>query len=303
MITSLFSCGNIRNPRNETDDGHSINIAVPNDDIDSQYNHVNDAWLSPSTKGLAMSTVFAAAYFIRPIHMALPVLSILYGNVPIRLGAYVAVAIIVTSFFVKPKPMPNLVLKLWSPILDYFQFDEIIENSPIHIQESISDGKQYIFACQPHGIVPFCSVGWGVRQAALYGNNKKSSKTIPTAVASLVLFMPILKHVMGMFGCVTATTMRQQLKDKEVMCVRLYVGSTTEIFYSNKDTETLHLSKRKNFIKVALMMGVDVIPGTVRCYSCFNTVCSVFNARVWYVVHGLIICLLICFRFVSHLHT
>jgi hypothetical protein len=241
MISSYFS----RKQQETTPYTENVNIVIDDED---------DDFISPSTRGLIVSTLFAAAYFIRPIHMALPIVMIVYGNLLVRLFAYLLLLIIVISFLTPPKSMPILVTHLLSPMLEYFQYDEIIENSPIHIHESIVDGKQYIFACQPHGIIPYCSVAWSIRQAI----NRR--KIVPTAVASLVLHTPLLKHVMGMFGCVTAATMRKQLHTKEVPCVRLYVGSTTEIFYCDEETETLHLTKRKKFIKIALQMGVDVIP-------------------------------------------
>jgi hypothetical protein len=252
MISSYFA----RKQQATTPYTENVNIVVGDGDVDR---------ISASTKGLMVSTIFAAAYFIRPIHMALPVLMIVYGNLLVRLFAHFLLLIIVVSSFTPPRPLPIVVDRLLSPMLEYFQYDEIIENSPIHIQESIVDGKQYIFACQPHGIIPYCSIAWSIRQA------RNQRKIVPTAVASLVLYTPLLKHVMGMFGCVTAATMRKQLQTKEVPCVRLYVGSTTEIFYCDDETETLHLTKRKKFIKIALQMGVDVIPvymfGNTAVYS------------------------------------
>jgi hypothetical protein len=211
--------------------------------------------MHPSTKALLVSTLFTAAFFIRPIHMAIPILMIVYGNLPVRLLAYFIALIFFISFVTPPRPAPSLVNRLLSPILEYFQYDEISENSPIHIQESIKDGKQYIFACQPHGIVPFCSIAWSIRHA-----QHERQKNIPTAVASLVLWTPILKHVMGIFGCVTTAQMKASLKQKEAGSVRLFVGSTTEIFHCNDYVEVLQLTKRKKFIQVALQMGVDIIP-------------------------------------------
>jgi hypothetical protein len=213
--------------------------------------------MNPSTKGMLLSTLFTFATSIRPIHTAIPILMIVYGGnyfFPIQLLGYMIAFVFFVSFVVPPKAAPFLVSGLLSPMLEYFQYDEIVENSPIHIQESINDGKQYIFACQPHGIVPFCSIAWSIRQA------QQQRKVTPTAVAWMVLSTPILKHIMGVFGCVTTPQMRKKLREKETSSVRLYVGSTAEIFYCNEHIEVLELTKRKKFIQLALQMGVDVIP-------------------------------------------
>lgn len=210
--------------------------------------------LKPSTKGMLVSTLFALATFVRPIHILVPFLMILYGGFIFSLKGYLIALVFLLSFFIPPKPAPYLVSGLLSPILDYFQYDEIVENSPIHIQESINDGCQYIYACQPHGIVPFCSIAWSIRQA------QQNRKISPTAVAWMVLATPILKHVMGIFGCVTTRQMINELKRKETSSVRLYVGSTAEIFYCTENIEVLELTKRKQFIHLALQMGIDVIP-------------------------------------------
>jgi hypothetical protein len=42
--------------------------------------------------------------------------------------------------------------------------------------------------------------------------------------------------------------------------VRLHVGGTTEVFECNEHLEVLHLTKHKGFIKLALQLGVDLVP-------------------------------------------
>ena len=210
--------------------------------------------MAPSMGGLIVSTLLTLATFVRPIHLFIPVILIVYGNLPIRLLGYGITLIFFISFIVPAKASPFLVRFLLSPVLEYFDYDEIVENTPINIQESIKDGRQYILACQPHGIVSFCGIASSIRQA------QQERQITPTAVASMVLWTPILKHVMGIYGCKTTTQIRQNLKENETSCVRLYVGSTAEIFFCSGQTEVLELTKRKKFIQVALQMGVDVIP-------------------------------------------
>ena len=109
---------------------------------------------------------------------------------------------------------------------------------------------------------------------------------VPTAAASVVLKMPILKHVMGIFNLVDASAgniariLRQKHRHKKCetkdddngstaaatttptagSCVLIYIGGIAELFKSCRTEERLYLQKRKGFIKLALREGVDVVP-------------------------------------------
>jgi hypothetical protein len=56
--------------------------------------------------------------------------------------------------------------------------------------------------------------------------------------------------------------------------VRLHVGGTTEVFECNEHLEVLHLTKHKGFIKLALQLGVDLVPvymfGNTSVFSLWN---------------------------------
>lgn len=87
--------------------------------------------------------------------------------------------------------------------------------------------------------------------------------TMPTAVADAVLLTPIVKHVLGIFGIISASksSMKRALKKSGPEgCVVLYVGGMAELFLSCENNEKLYLLKRKGFIKLALQEGVDVVP-------------------------------------------
>ena len=322
--------------------------------------------------GMILSTLFAWLYYIRPIHsLGIPFL-LMYYSFPTKI---IAQTILVTLIVIILIPVQQeksvwsvtVVGTVLSPILSYFDYDEIVENSPVHIRESIvSNKKRYIFACQPHGIVPFCSIAHSIRQAQIISLEEESKDRIrqkrkrsmkrkkqkaaeegdnitvdaalqglgmashgidvdelnrktkwkykltdphqlqddpynvnknggsedfdgdededghggdhanytvplyPTAVASQVLWTPVLNHVMGLFQCVAAnkSTLKHAL---QFTCVQLYVGGTSELFETTADTEVLHLSKKKGFIKCALQWGVDVVPvylfGNTRVYN------------------------------------
>lgn len=86
---------------------------------------------------------------------------------------------------------------------------------------------------------------------------------LPTAVADAILYTPILKHVLGIFGIISASkrSIQETLRQPGAAgCVVLYVGGMAELFLSCEHKERLYLKNRKGFIKLALQEGVDIIP-------------------------------------------
>jgi 2-acylglycerol O-acyltransferase 2 len=142
-------------------------------------------------------------------------------------------------------------------MLDYFEYEQIIECSPVDVRRNILNGITYLIPAQPHGVLSFCGICSAV----------SSPEFIPlfkSAVASAVLSIPIIKHVMGLFGLCDASkaTLRKELKSSSVV---LYVGGIAELFLSSPTEERLFLYHRKGFIKLALTEGVDVVP--IYCFG------------------------------------
>ncbi len=167
--------------------------------------------------------------------------------------------------------MPGLVGML-TPILDYFQFEQIIE-SENDLRKNLDQGKNYIFATQPHGVLSLCAMC-----SSIYSDPKY--RKINTAVASSLFSFPILKNVVGIFTLVdaSAASLRKVLKRPGIEgTVVIYIGGIAELFKSSRDEERLHLSSRKGFIKLALREGVDIVP----VYLFGNTsILSVVRIRV-----------------------
>ena len=133
-----------------------------------------------SFQGMITSACFTAAYFARPIHMFIPFIC-LYYHFPTPILSIVFMFLVVLLVVIPPKPSNLVVATLLSPILDHFQYDEIVENNPVHIKESMKgEGKRYIFASQPHGLVPFCGIAHQIKHARLH----MDEPLIKTAVAS-----------------------------------------------------------------------------------------------------------------------
>jgi 1-acyl-sn-glycerol-3-phosphate acyltransferase len=157
------------------------------------------------------------------------------------------------------KPIPSKwLLRHMTPVLDYFDYEQIIETSPIDCRKDmLENGKNFIIAVQPHGVIPFVSIC-----AAVYAPPEFQCD-LQTAVASVLLHTPILKHVMGIFGLIDASkhNLKRVLKKPGVAgSLVIYVGGIAELFMSCPEEERLFLSQRKGFIKLALTEGVDIVP-------------------------------------------
>lgn len=204
--------------------------------------------------GMLVASVFSLTYVITPLYI-IAALSSLIFQFPSRTFAYCFAAPLFVSVLVKPIPCPALIAML-SPMLDFFEYEQIVESSPVDVVKAMLEGKKYIIACQPHGVISYCAIC-----SSIYFPEFRCK--VKLAMASAVLHTPILKHVIGIFGVIDASkaSIKAQLSTQGVEgSVILYVGGIAELFMSCRKEERLFLSERKGFIKLALTEGVDVIP-------------------------------------------
>jgi hypothetical protein len=203
--------------------------------------------------GMLCASIFTMSYILVPPYILSAIVMLLLGYPNTNAAFFYSLPLII-SIFTSPRSMPHVV-GLLSPMLDYFEFDQIIEAED-SLRKNTDEGKNYIFACQPHGVLSLCGMCSSVKSEVKY-------RKINTAVASSLLSFPILKNVMGIFQLVDASSsnLRKILKRPGIEgSVVIYVGGIAELFKSSRDEERLHLSQRKGFIKLALREGVDIIP-------------------------------------------
>jgi hypothetical protein len=228
--------------------------------VEAKSKQNNSSTKEPSSSfrwflGLLIASVFSSSYFLVPFYFLTALVAVLV-KAPY---AWYYAAPILLSAVIPPIPCPWLV-KLMTPLLNYFDYEEIHERHPIDVQtEMIQHNKNYLCVCQPHGALTYVGIVSGVTcQDALRGPGK-----LPTAVADALLITPILKHVLGIFGLISASKpsmMRTMKKKGAEGTIVLYVGGVAELFLSDETKERLYLNKRKGFVKLALQEGVDVVP-------------------------------------------
>jgi Diacylglycerol acyltransferase len=222
--------------------------------------------------GLAVSSVFTLAYIIAPSLILVSVVAVLF-QWPSLPWALVIASPVLISILLPPVPSPMIIRRL-SPMLDYFDYEQIVESKPVDVRANMRNGTgTYIFATQPHGVVSLCGIC-----SAVTADKDFQGRLIPTGVAEAVLSTPILKQVMGIFSLISASKdslVRNFKKGGVEGSVVLYVGGIAELFVSSAKEETLYLSKRRGFIKLALQSGVDVVPiylfGNTTCLTVLKT--------------------------------
>jgi 2-acylglycerol O-acyltransferase 2 len=229
---------------------------------------------------MALASVFSLSYFVGPFYIpsALAALALRH---PSPLASYLYAAPLLLSAVLPPVPAPRLVRRLLRPMLSYFDYEEVVESSPVDVRRQIRDGRNYLLVFQPHGVVSYggiCSFvslptdlereegGGGGQQSASSSSSpaRRRGMQFPTAVADALLYTPVLKHILGVFGLISASkkSLVRALTENRGPegCVVLYVGGMAELFLSCDKQERLYLRRRKGFIKLALEAGVDVVP-------------------------------------------
>eukprot|EP00804_Cyclotella_cryptica_P019344 CCRYP_006185-RA/>CCRYP_006185-RA protein AED:0.04 eAED:0.04 QI:182/1/1/1/1/1/2/459/327 len=203
-------------------------------------------WLT----GLAVASIFSIAYLLIPVYLLSAILSLVL-RYPSTQGSLIYSLPLLLSIFIPPK-YSRLALRMLRPMLDYFDFEAIHTNED-NIRTQIAQGKSFLFAAQPHGVLSYT----GMCSAVC---NPNDCVSVPTAAASVVLRTPLLKNLMGIFNLVDASAQNIRRIVKRRGSVLIYIGGIAELFKSCREEERLYLTNRKGFIKLALTEGVDVVP-------------------------------------------
>ena len=212
--------------------------------------------------GMAVASVFSLVYLVAPTYVLTALLSLLF-QYPTRHAALLYAAPMLISAAIPSFGAPWMA-PLLRPMLRYFDYHEEFEYTDDELRRDAANGKRYIIAVQPHGVISYVGLCSWVKAPTDF-------RRINTAAARVVLAFPILKHVMGIFGLTDASAgnIRRVLTRNPGVegSVVLYCGGIAELFKSCLEEERLYLSNRKGFIKIALREGADILP----CYMFGNT--------------------------------
>jgi hypothetical protein len=106
--------------------------------------------------GMAMASTFTLVYFVAPTWIIISIVALVF-RWPSLPGAFLIASPIILSALFPPVASP-WILSCLSPILDYFEYEQILEDRPVDVRADMLRGKSYIIAAQPHGVVSLCGM-------------------------------------------------------------------------------------------------------------------------------------------------
>lgn len=190
--------------------------------------------------GLFIASIFSLVYFLTPGYIFSAIAFVLF-QYPCKHAAFIYAVPLLISILIPSRPMLWLA-NYMTPMLDYFDYEEVLEISNEECIKLANSGKNYIIAMQPHGVISFCSL-------CSWINAPPELRCVKTGVASVLLKTPILKNVMGIYGLTPASSGNvKKILQKKIgigSCIVLYCGGIAELFKTCKTEERLYLQKRK----------------------------------------------------------
>lgn len=215
--------------------------------------------------GMFVATLFSLTYILTiPYSIIAIVYVVRYPGFP----SLLFILPYVLSLIIPPIRLPWLTGSIFMGCLrDYFDFEQVNEISDEELLKTLDEykkvGRSIIFPTVPHGVLSYGSLCAG---GGPYLHPRLSM--IPSAVAGAVLASPIIKHVMGIWGLIDASSpslVKHLAKGGLEGSFILYPGGIAELFLCSEEEERLFLKSRKGFIKLALREGADIVP--IYCFG------------------------------------
>mmetsp|Transcript_7868 Transcript_7868/g.18747 ORF Transcript_7868/g.18747 Transcript_7868/m.18747 type:complete len:347 (+) Transcript_7868:38-1078(+) len=208
--------------------------------------------------GLFTASVFSWVYYLAPAYFffVLPYLLIFRLT---SLSTYVILApMMISAALPAFKVCQPAVLGSWimAQMPKYFDYVEVLEIDDENLA-ALAKQRPLILAVQPHGVFSY----GGVCSAVINYSSPIRPAIVhmfPTAVASVLLSFPIMKHVLSIFGLVDASKKSMIKMCQKGKCMVLYVGGIAELFMSSSKKEAI--KSRTGFIRLAMQQGADVVP-------------------------------------------
>jgi hypothetical protein len=126
----------------------------------------------------------------------------------------------------------------------------------------LGQGRNVLFCMVPHGVFPLSlTLLSGIFDQVF---PEFQGRIANTAVASGMLWTPLISPLLIWLGCIPATrnAIKARLRENNVI---LLPGGIAEAFHSSREEERLYLNVRKGFIKTALQEGSLLVP--VYCFG------------------------------------
>lgn len=164
-------------------------------------------------------------------------------------------------------------LRIWKALARYFP-------GRIHLQSPLDPLQQYIFASFPHGTCTVHHILTMTDGCNMLTDIYPSPRA--DLAATILFFIPILREVLLLLGCVDAGGSTAHYNMKRNKSLLIFVGGEKEQLLTKAHEHKVFLRERKGFIKLALQYGAHLVPSY--CFGENETyyISSLFlDARKW----------------------
>jgi 2-acylglycerol O-acyltransferase 2 len=155
----------------------------------------------------------------------------------------------------------------WPAVHASFWIWADIFNIRVSVPRGLDPSKRYLFVNAPHAVYPFWSWPYTAFLAQTLG------KPVGGGVASVLLRLPLMRQICTWTGCIPASyadLKRGLLKESQQIVVEGIAGIfAVRDNFRNPLVQTIDLSNRKGFAKLALQTGAAVVP--VYCFGANDT--------------------------------
>jgi hypothetical protein len=153
-------------------------------------------------------------------------------------------------------------LSIWRTMMQWFP-------GSVHLETPLNHQQQYVFAAFPHGPATcnhFLTMTDSVQFLSKHYQGERRD-----LVASVLMYIPILKELLLFLGCVDASAHTAHYNMKKGRSILIFVGGEKEQLLSMNHEHKVYLKTRKGFVKLALQYGAHLVPmycfGENECYT------------------------------------
>lgn len=205
--------------------------------------------------GFVAASVFSIVYYFAPLYVLTAPIVIAWAPKAPTTWLWLAPLLLSAAL---PSKQNKWALQSWPMrcIPKYFDYTEVLEFTDAQVVHYTATKPCMLVVC-PHGVISYAGMCSGMANDALPLRPHVLDR-FPTAVASVVMKFPLLKHVIGIFGLMDASKKSLVKRIAKGGSFVLYPGGIAELFLASPTEEVIMC--RKGFIKLALEAGADVIP-------------------------------------------